>query len=83
MPPLTNITNMFDNWLNGVDKKSNVRMRIGISALCLSIWTCRNKIIFDKHKRVRFFAGYSASYTLDLTMVLPSPGGSAELFATG
>jgi hypothetical protein len=38
---------MFGNWLNGVDKKSKDRIRIGVSALCWSIWRCRNNIVFN------------------------------------
>ena len=48
IPPPTNITNMFGNWLNGVNKQDKARLRIGVSALCWSIWTCRNNIVFNK-----------------------------------
>ena len=48
LPPPTNITNMFGNWLNGVDKSSKARIRIGVSTLCWSIWQCRNDVIFNK-----------------------------------
>jgi hypothetical protein len=51
LPPPTNITNMFGNWLNGVDKTSKNRIRIGVSALCWSIWRCRNDIVFNKSKK--------------------------------
>ena len=34
LPPPTNVTNMFGNWLNGIDKKTKARIRIGVSALC-------------------------------------------------
>jgi hypothetical protein len=34
IPPPTNITNMFGNWLNGVDRNDKARIRIGVSALC-------------------------------------------------
>src|SRR4051812_11349264 len=44
--PPTNITNMFGNWLNGMNKKNKARIRVGVSALCWSIWTSRNSIIF-------------------------------------
>jgi hypothetical protein len=47
LPPPSNITNMFGNWLNGVDKKAKDRIRIGVSALCWSIWRCRNNIVFN------------------------------------
>ena len=54
LPPPTNITNMFGNWLNGIDKKTKARIRIGVSALCWSIWTCRNDIVFNKSKGTNF-----------------------------
>ena len=46
--PPTNIANMFSNWLNGVEKKTKARIRVGVTALCWSIWTSRNNIIFNK-----------------------------------
>jgi hypothetical protein len=54
LPPPTNITNMFGNWLNGVPKDVKARIHIGISAMCWSIWTCRNNIIFNKQKDTNF-----------------------------
>jgi hypothetical protein len=45
MPPLVNITNMLGNWLNGVTKSDKSRIRIGVSALCPSIWISRNDIV--------------------------------------
>lgn len=54
LPPPTNITNMFGNWLNGVDKFNKDRIRIGVSALCWSIWRCRNDIIFNNIKSFNF-----------------------------
>jgi hypothetical protein len=50
LPPPTSVTNMFGHWLNGVDKISKNRMRIGVSALCWSIWRCRNDIVFNNVK---------------------------------
>jgi hypothetical protein len=45
---------MFGNWLNGVDRNDKARTHIGVSALCWSIWTCRNSIVFDKKKDTNF-----------------------------
>jgi hypothetical protein len=50
-----NITNMFDNRLNGVSKNDKARIQIGISALCWSIWTCRNDMVLNKQKATKFF----------------------------
>jgi hypothetical protein len=54
IPPPSNITNMVGNWLNGVPKEVKARIRIGVSALCWSIWTCRNNIIFSNQKDTNF-----------------------------
>ena len=48
IPPPTNVTNMFGNWLNGMDKKTKDRIRIGVSAICWSIWNCRNNLVFNR-----------------------------------
>jgi hypothetical protein len=34
----TYVTNMFGNWLNGVDRQSKAMIHIGVSALCWAIW---------------------------------------------
>jgi hypothetical protein len=54
IPPPSNITNMFGNWLNGVDKTNKGRIRIGVSALCWAIWNRRNDIIFNQSKGTNF-----------------------------
>jgi hypothetical protein len=36
LPP-TNITNIFENWLTGMDSKTKAKICIGISAICWSI----------------------------------------------
>jgi hypothetical protein len=48
--PLSNITNIFGNWLNGVPKDVKARICIRVLSLCWSIWTCRNNIIFNNQK---------------------------------
>jgi hypothetical protein len=45
-----NITNLFGNWLNGVDKKSKTHIRVGVCALLWAIWNVRNDCIFNKTK---------------------------------
>jgi hypothetical protein len=54
IPSPANITNIFGNWLNGVQKMDKARIRIGVSAICWSIWTCRNDMIFYKQKGTNF-----------------------------
>jgi hypothetical protein len=77
MPPPTNITNMFGNWIKGMASKTNARIRIGVCALVWAIWNCRNDIIFN---RATVFAGYQQDYILDQHVVLSSPGGSAGVY---
>jgi hypothetical protein len=48
LPPPTNSTNMFRNWLNGIDKKTKARTHIGVSALCWPRWNYINNIVFNK-----------------------------------
>jgi hypothetical protein len=52
IPPPANITNMFGNWFNGVNKLDNNRIRIDIFVVCWSIWTSRNGIIFKRQKGI-------------------------------
>ena len=52
--PPTNITNMFGNWLHGVDKQNKSRIRIGVSALCWAIWNTRNDFVFNKQNGTNF-----------------------------
>jgi hypothetical protein len=54
LPPPTNIINVFGNWLNGMPTDVKARIRIGISALCWSIWTYQNNIIFNKQNNINF-----------------------------
>jgi hypothetical protein len=72
-PPI-NIINMFGNWLNGIPETDKTRIRIGVLALCWSIWIYRNNIIFNKQKDTNIFADYSAGCAPNSSMVLPPPG---------
>jgi hypothetical protein len=54
IPPPSNVTNMFGNWLNGVPKTDKKKIRIGVSAIYWSIWTSRNDIIFDRNAGTNF-----------------------------
>jgi hypothetical protein len=78
IPSLINITNMFSNWLNGVDKTDKARIRIGVSALCWSMWTYQNNFMFNKHVGTNFLQPYGCA--LDTIMVHASPGGSAGAY---
>jgi hypothetical protein len=46
IPPPSNTTNLFGNWLNGVAKKDKVRIRVGVRALIWAVLNVRNDFIF-------------------------------------
>ena len=52
--PPTSISNLFGNWLNGTDKDTKARIRIGVSACLWTIWNCRNDIVFNKVQNPHF-----------------------------
>jgi hypothetical protein len=54
IPPPSNVTNMFGNWLNGVAKTDKQKIRFGVSAICWSIWTSRNDLVFNKNTGTNF-----------------------------
>lgn len=63
LPPLVNIANMFENWLAGIPKQLKSQLLVGASALCWSIWLCRNDMVFSKKiitnpLQVIFLSGY-------------------------
>ena len=49
-----NSTNMFGNWLDGVEKDLKAQIRVGACALLWSIWRCRNDIIFNNARNANF-----------------------------
>jgi hypothetical protein len=55
LTPPTNITNMFGNWLNGVNKKTKSQIRMEVCALSWAIWNLHNDIIFKKTRVVHSF----------------------------
>jgi hypothetical protein len=50
IPPPLNITNMFENWLNGVSKKNKAQVRVGVCAILWAIWRVCNDCIFNRKK---------------------------------
>jgi hypothetical protein len=55
IPTPTNIKNLFENWLNGVNKQVKLRVRSHWRcALMWAIWNCRNDVIFNKASNAQF-----------------------------
>jgi hypothetical protein len=46
IPPKV-IANIFGNWLNGVDPRFKVLIRVGAVVVIWSLWLCRNDKVFD------------------------------------
>ena len=46
--PPKNTTNLFGNWLTGVNKKDKEHIRVGVCVLLWAIWHVRNNFIFNK-----------------------------------
>jgi hypothetical protein len=54
--PPNNMTNLFGNWLHGVNKQDKAQIRVGTCALLWAIWNPRiNDIIFNRSKQSSFF----------------------------
>ena len=47
------VANIFGNWLNGIDSRFKLLIRVGAIAVIWSLWLCRNDKIFnDKNSSV-------------------------------
>jgi hypothetical protein len=79
IPPPTNITNMFENHINGADKIYKAQIRIGV-LLYVSLSGMLEMIISLTTQCHSLFAGYSLGCSLDSTLVLPSSDGSTGLY---
>jgi hypothetical protein len=55
IPPPANVTNMFGNWLNGVEKKTKAQIRTNICALMWAIWNSCNDLVFNKGRNAHFY----------------------------
>jgi hypothetical protein len=83
LPSPSNISHMFGSWLDGVEKHDKAIVRIGVSALCWSIWKCRNDIIFNKRKNFHFLQViYSMLHWIQLWALL-SPMAQRDVMDTG
>jgi hypothetical protein len=51
--PPCNITNIFGNWLNGINNRFQKHIRVGAIAFIWSLWLCRNDKLFnDKNSSI-------------------------------
>jgi hypothetical protein len=55
LAPPKNITNLFGNWLKGIQKKKDlILVRVGVCAVIWTMWNTRNDFIFNKPKTLSF-----------------------------
>ena len=47
LSPPTSVTNVFGNWLQGIDVKYRILIRVGALAVIWSLWLCRNDKVFN------------------------------------
>ena len=52
--PPSSVANLFGHWLNGVDKTTKARIRIGVCAFLWAVWNCRNDVVFNKIRDAHF-----------------------------
>ena len=52
--PPTSIANLFGSWLNGIDRVTKARIRIGVAAILWALWNCRNDIVFNKKNSTHY-----------------------------
>jgi hypothetical protein len=73
IPPPANVTNMFGNWLNGVEKHTKARIRLGVCALVWALWNCRNDMVFNKIGTAHFLQviRMAAHWTREWSNLLP------------
>ena len=45
--PPRSVPNIFGNWLNGVDPRFKLLVRVGAIAVIWSLWLCRNDKVFN------------------------------------
>jgi hypothetical protein len=50
LSPPKNITNLFGNWLVGLNKKEKGQIRVGACAVLWALWIMQNDYIFNKAK---------------------------------
>jgi hypothetical protein len=75
--PPTSIANIFENWLSGINYKYRILLRVGVMALILSLWLCRN------HKKKIFLAGNLQMYGHSPSMVTTSSHGGPRSLLGG
>ena len=61
-------------WLNGIDKITKSRIRMGVCAILWAIWNCRNDIVFNNSRGNPFLQViHMATYWIQMwSLLLPA-----------
>jgi hypothetical protein len=65
------VSSMLGSWLYGLSKELKSLALLGAAATCLSLWLCRNDLVFEK-KCIFSFTSYLLDYTLAPYMGCPT-----------
>jgi hypothetical protein len=52
--PPTSVSNLFGNWLNGIDRKIKARICVEVCALVWAIWNFCNDVVFNRNVKPNF-----------------------------
>jgi len=73
LPKPISVSNMFENWLNGIPKDYKPLVLIGVAALCWSVWRCRNAVVFDNKKHSFLQVIFATTHWLRIWAILQWP----------
>jgi hypothetical protein len=64
--PPCSITNIFENWLNGIENRFEKHIRVGAIVFIWSLWLCKNDKVFNDKNSSILQVIYIATGTLRL-----------------
>ena len=70
IPKPHNMPSMCGSWLNGISKEYKPLVLLGATALCWSVWLCRNAVVFDNKKSSFLQVIYSTTHWLRTWAIL-------------
>ena len=70
IPKPHNMPSMCGSWLNGISKEYKPLVLLGATALCWSVWLCRNAVVFDNKKSSFLQVNYSTTHWLRTWAIL-------------
>ena len=81
LPKLSGVSNMFENWLNGISKDYKPLVLVGAAALCWSVWRCRNAMVFYNKRHSFLQVIFATTHWLRTWAILQRPSSQDTLVA--